>query len=368
MHQLLDPFSGAGPAAAVRRRWRDEWLYLKAAVRKLRGRLLLIVAVLLAGAALFQALYRESPGEPITFFRGLYYTWCLIFFEPPVDLPNSLVLDAMFFVIPLLGLLVLIETFVELSLMLRDRRRNESEWCKMIAAEMNRHTVLVGFGRLGYRTYGHLRRMGVQTVVIESDADNRFLEMPRVDRTPVLIGDGRVDQILKAANIEKAASIICCTNDDLANLEMALDARTFNPGIRVVLRMFDQNLANKVRDGFSIHVAFSTAAMAAPSFAAAAADSTIKSSHMVDGRLVVTSEISIGPASELAGQSLLALRQRIAMNVVAHHPPGKRASVFPLATHVLSVGDRLLVQLLFSDLAELHRLNHTEGVFNETMG
>ncbi len=60
------------------------------------------------------------------------------------------------------------------------------------------------------------------------------------------------------------------TDDQLANLEIALDAREINPGIKVVMRMFDVEFARKVEKGFGIHTAFSCSALTAPIFAAAA--------------------------------------------------------------------------------------------------
>ncbi len=361
LERLVDPFAGAQTRFTLLERCYRHWTYTKAVYRKFRGRLALLGVVVFLGALAFRLLYVNDHGRPATFVEGLYYTWCLIFFEPPVELPDSLILDALFFIVPILGLAVLVETLLELSLTLRDRRRNEREWCKMIAAEMKNHVVLVGFGRLGYRTYGHLRRMHMHTVVIEAKADNRFLETARLDGTPVIIGDGRVDEVLGGANVARAASIICCTDDDLANLEMGLDARAVNPDIRVVLRMFDQNMANKIRDGFNIHVAFSTAAMAAPSFAAAAADRSIKSSAIIDGRLVVTSEILVEPKGGLAGRTLDYLCRQIPLNVVAHQSPGKRAGLFAPPDTPLSGGDRLLLQLQFADLKALHHLNQTSA-------
>ena len=92
---------------------------------------------------------------------------------------------------------------------------------------------------------------------------------------PVVIGTGREEGILDDINVGHAKSIICGTDDDLVNLEIALDARKINPNIRVVMRMFDQELAAKVRDAFDIHLCFSTSAIAAPLFATSSADGTI---------------------------------------------------------------------------------------------
>src|SRR5436305_723457 len=50
----------------------------------------------------------------------------------------------------------------------------------------------------------------------------------------------------------------------MANLEVALDSRRFNPQVRVVMRLFDQRIADKFKDVKLIDEAFSAAALAAP--------------------------------------------------------------------------------------------------------
>jgi len=76
--------------------------------------------------------------------------------------------------------------------------------------------------------------------------------------------------MLEKAQVKRASAIVACTADDLTNLAVALEAREFNPDMKVVLRMFDADLAARVQNGVQIHAAFSTTALAAPSFAAAA--------------------------------------------------------------------------------------------------
>ena len=57
--------------------------------------------------------------------------------------------------------------------------------------------------------------------------------------------------VSRARNQSAAAakSLIAATDDDLVNLEVALHARQVRPDIRVVLRMFDHDLASKIRSG-----------------------------------------------------------------------------------------------------------------------
>ena len=56
------------------------------------------------------------------------------------------------------------------------------------------------------------------------------------------------------------------------------------PGIRVVMRLFDDDLVAKTRTAFEVE-AFSTSALAAPALAVAALDSSIQNSFEVGARL-----------------------------------------------------------------------------------
>ena len=92
----------------------------------------------------------------------------------------------------------------------------------------------------------------------------RFLADAKATGTPVLVRSMQEDQALVDAGIEHARAIIIATNDDMANLEVALDARRMNPKVRVIMRLFDQRMADKFKEAALIDEAFSPAALAAP--------------------------------------------------------------------------------------------------------
>jgi voltage-gated potassium channel Kch len=59
----------------------------------------------------------------------------------------------------------------------------------------------------------------------------------------------RKTNVLDQADVERARGIITASDDDLANLanlEVALNARATAPEVRVVLRMVDADLVRKV--------------------------------------------------------------------------------------------------------------------------
>jgi Trk K+ transport system NAD-binding subunit len=287
--------------------------------------------------------------------EATYYTWSLVFGEPPEAFPRPVLLQALFFIVPVLGLTVIIEGVVDFSMMVRDRRRNERGWCSMMASSLRNHIVLVGFGRLGFRTFFLLRDHGEEVVVIERDADNEFLEEVRRDGSPLFIGDARREALLEEANIAQARSIILATNDDLANLEIALDARKISPTIRVVLRMFDQNMADKIRDGFNIHIAMSESAISAPAFATAAMEPSILSSLVVSDQLVVMKRWHVREGGPLCSKTVGHVLVELGFGVVERRAKSGAAKLFPHPDTRLEPGDELLVQGPFESLKKLKR-------------
>jgi len=333
------------------RLWR-EWCFLKVVFVHIRVRLAIVAAILLVGAWMFMVF---EPEKKHSLPRAVHCTWCLVFGEPPEEFPQSTVLQTLFFVLPVLGLTVIIEAIVDLALTLRDRRRSERSWCAMMATSLSNHVVLVGLGKLGFRTYGLLRRLNEPVVVIEKNADCQFLEEVRRDQAPLFIGDARREAVLADANVAKARSIILATDDDLANLEVALDARRMAPKISVVLRMFDQNMADKIRDGFNIYTAMSQSAISAPAFATAALDPAVVNSFMVNDRLIVMQRWLVQPGGPLAGRSVGQIMTDFGFGVVERHAADGTLQVIPPPEARLEVGDRLVVQGLYEALATLRR-------------
>ena len=330
-----------------------EWCFIRVAARHFRLRFLLIAAILLGGGLLFMAC---EPEKNHSLPRAIFYSWLLIFGEPPEEFPRSNILRALFFIMPVLGLTIIIEGIIDFALMLRDRRRYERSWCTMLASSFKDHIVLVGFGKLGYRIFQLLRRLGEAVVVIERDAANQFLEELRRDGSPLLVGDARRESLLAEANVGKARSIILATDDDLANLEIALDARQVNPDIRVVVRMFDQNMADKM-SGLNIHMAMSQAALSAPTFATSAVAPSIVGSFVVGNKLVVMQRWLVRREGPLCGLTVGDVMRTKQIGVVEHTSPHQSPSLYPPPDTKLEPGDGLILQGPLHVLNDLWRQN-----------
>ena len=69
----------------------------------------------------------------------------------------------------------------------------------------------------------------------------------------------------------------------MANLEVALDARRLNPNVRVVMRLFEQDIAHKVSGALTIDAVFSASHFASPVVAAMSLGSKVLASMSIGG-------------------------------------------------------------------------------------
>lgn len=127
-----------------------------------------------------------------------------------------------------------------------------------------------------------LSQLGEQGVVITRQT-NRELQVSDTSMFSIIIGDAREEMFLRQAGIERAKAIIAVTDDDLANVSIALDAYRINPKIIIVIRLFDQDLALHLEKSMQIHRVFSASALAEPSFLAASLGDDVHCSFDVDG-------------------------------------------------------------------------------------
>ena len=125
------------------------------------------------------------------------------------------------------------------------------------------HVIVCGLGRVGAQIVDELLRAGETVLVIEEKPDNRFLATVRAHGARVLVGDASLTNNLSDAGVEKAQALVSVINDDLRNLEIGLNARSLQPDLRLILRIFDKGIAEEMREHLDIHFALSTSVIAA---------------------------------------------------------------------------------------------------------
>lgn len=336
---------------------RANLLYLRRPFRQFLPVLLGMVAILLGGAFAFHHLYVGPGGERLSWSQALYITYCLIFMEHVIEaLPEPTLLRVFYFVLPPLGLVVILDGIIRFSYHILRRDETSGEWVRAMSHTMHNHVVLFGLGKLGLRILQQLLHLGELVIVVERNPQCEHLGYARKEGVPLLIGNGREPDIFEKTNLADAKSVILATDDDLANLEIALDARKIKADIRVVLRMFDQELAAKIKDAFDLQLAFSTTELAAPVFATASSDESIVNSFKVGDQLIVVAQLRVAPGSGLEGRTVGEVRDAH-QTFVLEHRRGKAVRPTPTSDLALAAGDDLIVQADTAHLRALQRLN-----------
>ena len=226
----------------------------------------------------------------------------------------------------------------------------------MIAVYEN-HVILCGLGRLGYCILQELVKMGKQVAVVDIKEGAFGVSEARRMNIPVIFEDARNELALVELGIHKAQAVIAATDNDLANLEIALDSRALRPGIRVVVRMFDQQIAKKIAKSFDIKLIFSTAAIAAPSFAAATIDRTLVNSFYIDDKQLQTVKLIIGAGSPLIGKPVSLLSKDRQISILSYRRYNQEAELFPAADTILHENDKVTVLAQAFVVGQLHELN-----------
>ncbi|MFE1746388.1 potassium channel family protein [Coleofasciculus sp. H7-2] len=164
------------------------------------------------------------------------------------------------------------------------------------------HYIVCGLGGIGVQIVNQLHTHGHEVVVIERDANNRFLNTVRALKVPIIQGDASLSATLKAANVDKADALLAVTSDDMANLEIALSAKGIAPKLAVVVRNQDPQFASQAQKVFEFDAVLSPTELAAPSFAAAALGGRILGNGITGDSLWIALATMITPGHPFCGK------------------------------------------------------------------
>jgi Trk K+ transport system NAD-binding subunit len=185
---------------------------------------------------------------------------------------------------------------------------------------MEHPIVLCGFGRMGTRVLEYLHAAGLPVVVVDNTCGP---DDPRLLGARLVLGDCRHREVLEQAGVAGARGVLVLTSDDLLNISTTLMVRSLNPSVRVVLRLFDQNLLGRLGQAITNVYALSTSMLTAPTLAltamtGAAIGAFRLEGHPDGGRLVA--ELLLQPTSELCGRTINEVAAPRDAVVLAHLP------------------------------------------------
>jgi Trk K+ transport system NAD-binding subunit len=334
--------------ARVRVRRRDLGTTVRYVLRILREfRVLMVVGAI--AIAVGAVLWRSTPQSALggacpSWSVSVYAAWMAFFAQAPFSPPDGWYLEVVSGVYPLLGVFFIGEGLVRFALLMVSRRRGEKEWMTVLASTYRNHVVICGLGHLGFRVLAQLVAQGREVVAIEKDANGRFVEEAKTMGVAVLIHDMKDDEALRQAGVEHAQTIIAASDDDMANLEVVLDAKRMNPTVRTAVRLFDQAMASKLRVAFGFDFAFSASALAAPTVAAMSLPCRVVSAFELGGASHVIAELAVEPGSRYVGARIADLEAETGLRVLG------RGAERPQPAHALGAGDVVVVHGAIPDV------------------
>lgn len=245
-------------------------------------------------------------------------------------------------------------------------RRLEHSLGRGRATTTRDHVIMSGLGAVGVAVMEGLLSAGRQVVVIERHADSRYLPAARARGVPVVLGDATVRATLRQAGIARAATLAAVAGDQVANLEAVLSAREAfaedHPDddceLRVVLRMFDADLAEEVERRFGIHTVRSASALAAPWFVGAALGYEVVSTFYVERQPFLVARMRVAAGGGLDGPTLQELSTGTRMLAVATGTTGQRSANYRPTRHTrLRPGDEVLLVGPYAQIIATFRRN-----------
>jgi Trk K+ transport system NAD-binding subunit len=127
---------------------------------------------------------------------------------------------------------------------------------------MKPRIIVCGLGRTGYKIFTLLRQQGALVVGVH--------EQPIPGESDIIIGDAKSATVLLAAGIRDAQTLVLADGEDGANLAVLMQARVLNPHIRIINRLFNTSLGDRLDHTLPDHITMSVAALVAPIFTFAA--------------------------------------------------------------------------------------------------
>lgn len=206
------------------------------------------------------------------------------------------------------------------------------------------HVVVVGLGNVGTRIIRRLNDLGVEVVAIDKDPEARGAPVARQLQIPLIVGDAAQEEVLRSASVETCQALVIVSTDDVSNLQAALNGRTIRPDLRVVMRLFDGDLAKRIEKVFGIAISHSVSYLAAPAFAAAMMDRDVIATIPLDRHVLLVAEVPVAAGSPLDGKAVGTASRPDGVRVIALKRFGEPRPIWtPQPAYRIEAGDQLTV-------------------------
>lgn len=210
--------------------------------------------------------------------------------------------------------------------------------------KLNDHVVFCGYGRMGKLAITSLRSQGLKVVVIERSPE---IAAELADSNiPHVIGDATEEDVLSAAGVAHAKTLIAGLPHDADNVYVTLTARGLRPDLNIIARAEQPSTVDK------LHRAGASRVVSPQVVGATKITNMVTRPNVVDlmevaadGVELEMQEHVIEPDSPLCNKSLkdAPIREAGDAIVVAINRPGDSPIYSPTPNEVIKAGDILIL-------------------------
>jgi len=213
-------------------------------------------------------------------------------------------------------------------------------------ADLSRHFIVCGLGRMGRIVCGEFSAHGLPFVIL--DKDPRMLEGFEMPHGIPLVGDATSEETLREAGLERARGLVTVAASDADNLLITMTARLMREDLYVVARAEGEHSQTKLeRAGANRVVApyqIGGHRVALAVLRPAVVDFIELATHSESLDLQIE-EIEVASESGLAGRTLRdsGVRQKLNVIVIAIQKEGRPVLYNPPPEALIETGDVLVV-------------------------
>jgi voltage-gated potassium channel len=123
---------------------------------------------------------------------------------------------------------------------------------QQLLESVSKHTIVVGFGRVGAMVCEELSSVGHPFVVVDISAE-RIAEL-RARGYLCVLGDASEDRVLKEAGVDRAVALVTVMPDDAKNVFITLTVRQLGCDLTIIARAEQPSTPKKLRQAGADHV------------------------------------------------------------------------------------------------------------------
>jgi Trk K+ transport system NAD-binding subunit len=326
--------------------WRDT----TALWREFRRPVLAFFLVTVVGGYIYGELHAIAGYGHLPVIDRPYIMVQLMVLETPTDYevtPREWYLIAYWYLLPAVLLFIVGDGVADFVRLFFDREKRGNAWRQAVVSTYRHHVIVLGAGHVGLRVIRILHEMQVDVVVIDNDPDEEVDIYLRDKGIPLIQGDAHTKAILEKAGLIHADAFVACTGNDDTNMHAIMRARSMNKDIRIVGRVWDDQIAEHMQEFMGVEYVLSSSGIAAPAFAGLALGVEITQTMTIRGEKYSTLRVTVNEGSFMDGATVGDLQNENDADIVLYckneDDMSKPPDVQPHRDIVVRAGDTLVI-------------------------